>query len=478
MSETARLAAPSLPGMARIALVVAGVGIALALGVAAGNPTPALLLAAVAAASVAAVSLALVRPFAGVAILAACTTLLVVYDLPGGQGLNLFDLLLPFVFGASVLGSARGEADAADRAVTDPRRLEMTRALRRLERAVIVFYSVAAISILVMIPGGRLESMGNSAIVLLRGMQGLLLFPLGMWWFRSESRIHTTIRSMLVAGILLTILNCVALGSGLVERAGMIWFVNATDHQVAGPNEAASTMYLLIALLLVRQALHVKLMNLVLIGVAAAVLVATASRSGLLAMLVFAAMIMPRARTRWVVFALLAVVAALPFVPEEYWVRIGRTLVLKRGTFEAYTSLIRFYHWQTAIEVFLDHPLIGVGYVGYSGVAGNYGALRIRGMPVDNYYLETAAGMGIVGVVALGFVIVRMFQLGATARRLAPAGTMAAAMARYHTPLWIGLLIINLTGVEFVGMVTLGQIGLWVAMLVRSTHMALESRSA
>jgi hypothetical protein len=71
-----------------------------------------------------------------------------------------------------------------------------------------------------------------------------------------------------------------------------------------------------------------------------------------------------------------------------------------------------------------------------------------------------------------------MFQLGATARRLAPAGTMAHAMARYHTPLWVGLLIINLTGVEFVGMVTLSQIGLWVAMLVRSTHMALESRSA
>jgi O-antigen ligase len=276
--------------------------------------------------------------------------------------------------------------------------------------------------------------------------------------------------------VLLAILNVVVLSLDLVQRAGMIWFVNQTVAPVGGPNEAASTLLLLIALLLVRQTLALRLSNLVMIGIALGLLVATLSRSGLLAVLTFSAMVVPRARLRWVVLAAFAVLAALPFIPEDYWTRIGRTLVLERGTFETYTSLIRVYGWKIAIQIFLDNPWLGVGYVGYSAVAGGYGELRLTGIPVDNFYLETAAGMGLPGLVALGAVIVRMFQLGAIVRRHAPAGSLGHVMARYHTPLWIGMLIVNLTGNNFVGIVVLGQLAVWSAMLVRAGDMAMESR--
>jgi O-antigen ligase len=377
-----------------------------------------------------------------------------------------------------VLGGVIGRERAVVSEASDLRSQELRQAAGRLTRAVCVFYGIAALSIVVMVLSGRTEPFANSTSTLIRGLQGLLLFPLAIWWLRSERQIHLLIRVLLVGVVLLSILNTVGLATGVIKRAGIVWFVNQTDNPIGGPNEAASTMLLMLALLAVRQTLAHRTRNLVLVGLVLAILVATSSRSGLLASLAFAGMVMPRVRVRWVLLAVLAIGMAIPLIPQDYWTRLGRTLVLERGTFEAFTSLIRIYGWKTAWSVFLDHPLLGVGYVAYPYVSDAYGDLRIRGNPVDNYYLETAAGMGVVGVAALAVVILRLFQLGAAVRRLAPAGSLGHVMARFHAPFMIGLLIVNLTGNNFVGMVVLGQIALWCAMLVRAGHLALADRSS
>jgi len=187
---------------------------------------------------------------------------------------------------------------------------------------------------------------------------------------------------------------------------------------------------------------------------------------------------MPRARWRWVLLAGFIVLAAIPLIPHDYWTRMSRTLAMQKGTFEAYTSLIRVYCWKTALSVFLHNPLLGVGYVGYSTVSGAYGALRIVGAPAENYYLETAAGMGLPGLIALAFVLVRLFQVGAVVRRHAPAGSLGGDVARYHAPFLIALMVVNLTGSNLLAMVALGQLAIWVAMLVRAGHLALEPRGA
>jgi O-antigen ligase len=128
--------------------------------------------------------------------------------------------------------------------------------------------------------------------------------------------------------------------------------------------------------------------------------------------------------------------------------------------------------------VFLHNPLLGVGYVAFSTVSGDYGELRLIGAPAENYLLETASGMGVPGVIALLVVLVRLFQLGAAVRREAPVGSLGHAIARYHTPLVIGLLVVSLTGDNFCSMVALGQLALWCAMLVRAGHLSLERASA
>jgi hypothetical protein len=52
---------------------------------------------------------------------------------------------------------------------------------------------------------------------------------------------------------------------------------------------------------------------------------------------------------------------------------------------------------------------------------------------------------------------------------------MASAMARYHAPLLLALLLVNVTGTHFVGMMGLGQLALWLAMLVQAAHRSVET---
>jgi hypothetical protein len=66
-----------------------------------------------------------------------------------------------------------------------------------------------------------------------------------------------------------------------------------------------------------------------------------------------------------------------------------------------------------------------------------------------------------------------LFQLGREVGRVAPPGTLAFHMARFHSPLLIALLVANMTGDNFMGMVSLAQLALWTAVLVRSGHAAV-----
>lgn len=456
-----------------------GFAVALAVGLAIGHPHASTLVPAVGLAGLAVIAFALMRPFPAFLMVAGSSIFFMVFDLPSGRGINLFDLLLPCLLIATMLGGARAEARMADRDIRDPRRAELLRARRRLGHAVVGFYAVAVLSIVHMVLVGRSgTAVANSTLGLLRAVQGLMLFPLGLWLLRSESRIHTAMRALIVAGLLISVANTVALAMGLVGRAGLTWFVNSSEAVIGGPNETAPAMLLLGVLLLVRQTRHRQVRNLLALLVFAAMMVASTSRSGLLASAAFVVMVMPRARWSWMLLAGLVVLAAVPLIPHDYWTRMSRTLAMEKGTFEAYTSLIRVYCWKTAFSVFLHNPFLGVGYVSFSTVSGDYGELRLIGAPAENFYLETASGMGIPGLIAMVFVLVRLFQLGRVVQRTAPAGSLAQRMAPYHVPFLVSLLIVNLTGSALVAMVALGQLSMWMVMLVRAGDLALEAEEA
>jgi hypothetical protein len=456
-----------------LALGTLGVAVAIAFGFAAGYGTTAALIPAGMLVGVAILVGAVFRPFLGFRVMAASLILLACWVLPSGKGINALDLLLLPVLAVSVLGGVRREAVLADAAALDGSGRDIVIATRRLTRSVILYFAIIVASLLTMLIQGRGQDAIPGSLIVVRECQGMMLFPLALWWLRDERRIRAAIVATLAGGGVFAIVNIVGKGLGGVKRMGLGWYVNQPEWPIDYPSDGALAMLLLIVLLLARQKLRQQKRNLVMIAVALAMIVLTFSRSGLIALLTFTLLCLPRARARWVVGGALALAALLPLVPAGWWERMARTITHEKGSYETYTTLIRVLAWKTAIPMFLDHPIFGVGFMGFSSFSSAYNDLRIVLHPVENYYLEMATSLGLIGLAGLTLVVIRLFQLGRAVGRHAPPGTVADALARYHAPLIIALLVANLAGDIFIGMVALGQLALWSALLIRAGHAAV-----
>lgn len=444
------------------ATVTLGLVAALGLGIALGDPTPAAMTALAAAFGLVALAWVAVKPRAGFLILAGSSILLFVVQVTGKRFANAFDVLMPAVLVGSLLRSGVRGAGALPQ---DHPPIEL--ATRRMSRAAIAYFAVAALSLIPGIVRGHAAQSMDSGLMLLRGIQGAALFPLGMWWIRSRDDLRHTIQAVLVAGGAFVVVNAIALAAD-TRRAGITWIVNTPSGHVVGPNEAASGLLMIWVVLLARQYVRPQLGNLLGMLVAFAMIVLTQSRGGLLAWCTFNLLMLRRLGIRSILGGLLLIALALPFVPSEYVGRMARTLVLQPGSYEAYSALIRVYGWKIAERVFLANPILGVGYLGFRFVSTSYNNLPFLIVTCENIFLEIATGMGLVGLLVTGVLLARMFQLGARIRRAAPSGTLGHHLARLHAPFLISLVVTNLTADNWVGVLGIGQLALWLAILVRS----------
>ena len=254
----------------------------------------------------------------------------------------------------------------------------------------------------------------------------------------------------------------------------MTWLVNFPDWPMTSPNEAAVTLLPIWALLSAlpegaRRPWHAALRFGLLV-----VLIMTQSRSGLVAWSLYLMMSVNWGRWRTLAITLVLLAGAALFVPATYWERLAHTASLRGGSFDAYSSIMRFYSWQSALKSFAHHPILGVGYLGFRFISADYNDLHAF-VGTESYYFEIAAGMGIIGLVLLARAIAALFRLGSTVLRNTPSGTFGHRLAQRHAPLIVALLAANITGDNFVGMVGLGQLAIWCAILVRSGHLEVRS---
>lgn len=125
-------------------------------------------------------------------------------------------------------------------------------------------------------------------------------------------------------------------------------------------------------------------------------------------------------------FGLLAFLLALGILlaPRYYWDRVMSLPDALRNTTQDWSVYTRMLALQTAWEMFLDHPITGVGLGNFLGSSAYRLFVRIV---VHNTYLEILVGTGILGLMA--FVTV----LGAGLRH-----AVAGARRRWHTqPAWM-----------------------------------------
>jgi O-antigen ligase len=97
----------------------------------------------------------------------------------------------------------------------------------------------------------------------------------------------------------------------------------------------------------------------------------------------------------------------------------------------------RYQYWRVALRTFADHPLAGTGTAGF-----RVEWLRRRTIPeqakdAHSLYLETAAELGLVGLLLLGTVFAAVVLAARRALRLSPAATAGpvavAAVWAFHT---------------------------------------------
>jgi len=151
-----------------------------------------------------------------------------------------------------------------------------------------------------------------------------------------------------------------------------------------------------------------------------AAIVFTKSRGGALglgAMLVAMIFLGRRIRRGFAVMAIGAVLAAAPFMPASFWHRMA-TIGNEQADAEEYTGSYssRRILLEEGMRVFWQYPLTGVG----AGQFKNYNPpeRRERWREAHNAIVQVAADIGVFGVCAFVFVIIRGFVAAAATRRM------------------------------------------------------------
>lgn len=446
----------------------------IAVGLAVGDPASGMLLPVVLVLGIGVVGAIAARPFAGFLTLVFSLFLLVVVSSPEmHRSANAFDVVLVPLLAASFWGAARRVAAAEAAGASDPARLAIRNAARRFSNSAVLYLVLAAVSLGPMFLRLGFRPAVVSGLSLSRAAMGALVFPLAIWWLRDERRIETTLRAVFVAVVALALANGLWAVLFGVPRAGMVWWVTATRDAIGSPNEAATGLLVAWALMRARYAVRPGKWLVVPMGLVLVMLPLTQSRSGLLAFAVFLLLTTRGLRWRWVLGALAAFLLSLAVVPVSFWERMGHSLALQRGSFELFSFLIRVYSYHVAWHVFLDHPVIGVGYLGLRFVSVKYNEFHLLGLGAENYFLETLVGLGIVGLGVLGVLLWRLLDVGRVVKRVAAPGTFGGELARLNTPLLVALLAANLTADGLAGLAGVGQLALWAALLVRAGQLGV-----
>ena len=348
-----------------------------------------------------------------------------------------------------------------------------------LVRAGLTYYGVAMLSLAVLALRGHPLQAGDSLLILSRSIEGAMYFVLATRLVRTSQDVRS-VGYALLAGFLFSVIAnalCFVPRWGFdVPRSGAVLILGAKGPYVANPNEEAAACLLLFVVALAYP-LGRWIRALALFAIAA-LLVTSLSRSGLLAGVVFVAVLGLQKKWRWLWLLPLFVAACFPFLPSEWVLRVTRTLVLERGSFEAYSSLVRFFTWEASFRTFLAHPILGVGYLGYRFVSYAYNPLGAILVTAESMYLETAAGMGVMGLAALAWVGIAGLRMASAIRRTSAPNGIAYRLASMTPAYLAGVAAGNLTGDNLMGMMAVAQLALFYGLLAQAGRVDRETAGA
>ncbi len=144
-------------------------------------------------------------------------------------------------------------------------------------------------------------------------------------------------------------------------------------------------------------------------GAMLAAIVCTKSRSGFLGLIAMGAVVLyyvAKAKPAIVIAALVAGLMALPAMPESFWNRMDSIMNADEDASGSRAARIRLI--EQGVEVFLENPITGIG----AGQFQNYNAPGTveKWRVTHNVWLQVAAELGIFGIAAFAFLVVRGYS--------------------------------------------------------------------
>ena len=450
------------------------VSFALAIGNPGGSGPAVPIIAAVGFAGVVLLS----RTFAGYLVMAASGYLLACIAVLPDRYLNAFDVILPLMFPAAYLGALKRDAEEDSRRVEiGPGHEAIQDATQGFAKSVAIFFGLATLSVIPMyFRVGPFPAM-NSAFSLVRNIEALMLFPLGLWWVRSQRRVDQLANTVLVGGLLFVLVGVAQRIFLQAPRAGISWILNQPGSPTEDPNSAGLAMVSVVAVAMAKHSLKPRWTTYAVVIMAIIGLILTQSRSGMVAMATFILLNVRGARVRHLLIGILLFAVAALLVPEDFRQRVIKSVTLERGSFELFSFMTRVVAYIAMIRAFLDSWLIGWGYLSSMSICPLYNEFKIS-LPAENFYLEVAVGMGVIGLAVMTVCFVKLFRLGKVVREMAPPGTLGQALGKLHVPVILAIMMACMTGDILVGLVALAQLTVWCVLLIRSGHQALPTVKA
>ncbi|HKP54320.1 MAG TPA: O-antigen ligase family protein [Chloroflexia bacterium] len=201
----------------------------------------------------------------------------------------------------------------------------------------------------------------------------------------------------------------------------------------------------------------------------------TYSRGDALALgiILVAAVLYKRPNPLYFLGGLVALLIAVPFLPSNYVSRLTTIADVASSNRQAILSedSVRGRAGATyaAVEMFLDHPILGVGRENYpiyqlEYLAGTSFAKLPHGIPPHNFYLEVAAEHGLLGIVVVGGLLFMTWRaLFEARRRFRDAGDKThAELAAWLSIGLLGYLVSSL----FLHGAHIWMLGLQIALIV------------
>lgn len=208
-----------------------------------------------------------------------------------------------------------------------------------------------------------------------------------------------------VASVCSVFFYMIALRLGVIEgdkvlaRLGFIRFTGPRGDPNASAVYLVSTLPL--AVFAFRRAWTVWLRVAVSVGAAVILLAVflTLSRAAVFPLGVVLVMLLARDfRSRWVYLGLaIAVTLTILITPPIYWYRLNTLSQIFEGSSEDWSIYLRYKALLVSWQMFLDHPLTGVGIGNFKMASAPYLFAR---MVVHNAFMEILVGVGLFGLIA------------------------------------------------------------------------------